>query len=122
MSYADDLVIMANSHNDLAKALLTLSATVKKLKLKINFKKSKIMTAGPGTMIPHKWTFTESDSKTNGTMEEVKNYKYLGVTVGIPRYIEHLQLKSKLFKYLEVQSKSIAHQSLFITHTVNALL
>ena len=78
LSYADELVIIANSYDDLANALLTLSMAVKRLRLEINFEKCKIIFGEPGTKIPHKWTFTKSDGMTSGTMEKVKNYKYLG--------------------------------------------
>ena len=74
--YADDLIIMATSPEDLQKSLDGLSAYCAKWKLDVNIKKTKCVTFSKGT------NCKQFQFKINNkSVENVKEYKYLGINI-----------------------------------------
>ena len=74
--YADDLIIMATSPEELQKSLDGLSEYCKKWKLNVNVKKTKCMTFSKGSN-----TRKIQFKINNKQIENVKEYKYLGISV-----------------------------------------
>ena len=76
LMYADDLIIMATSKEELQKSLDNLKVFCDKWKLNINYKKTKCMVFSKGTCRKDpKFTI---DSKS---IETTKEFKYLGITI-----------------------------------------
>ena len=77
--YADDLVLLSESESGLQKCLTKLNLYTKRWKLKINYKKSKIMVLGTATQrrtfLTSKWFFD------NNVLEQVEDYTYLGINI-----------------------------------------
>ena len=74
--YADDLIIMATSPEELQKSLDGLSSYCKKWKLDVNIKKTKCLTFSKGT------NCKQFQFKINNTVvENVKEYKNLGINL-----------------------------------------
>ena len=77
--YADDLVLLSESEAGLQKCLTKLKLYTKRWKLKINYKKSKIMVLGTATQrrtfLASKWFFD------NNVLEQVEDYTYLGINI-----------------------------------------
>ena len=74
MIYADDLIIMSTSPNALQQCLNNLETYCKKWKLDVNIKKPKIITFNKqGSLVKKHSYFYKSH-----TLENVKQYKYLG--------------------------------------------
>ena len=74
MNYADDLIIMSTSPNALQQCLNNLETYCKKWKLDVNIKKTKIITFNKqGSLVKKHSYFYKSH-----TLENVKQYKYLG--------------------------------------------
>ena len=76
LMYADDLIIMATSPEELQKSLDKLSVYCEKWKLSVNIKKTKCMTFSKGTNVK-KYPFKIN----NKIVEHTKEYKYLGIYV-----------------------------------------
>ena len=76
--YADDLVLLLQSDSGLQESLVKLECFVKKWKLKVNLKKSKILIFGSKTQrrsyIASSWYFG------GVSLECVDEYVYLGIT------------------------------------------
>ena len=76
LMYADDLIIMATSPDELQKSLDGLTAYCQKWKLNVNIKKTKCLTFSKGTNVKkHQFKIN------NKLVENTKEYKYLGVTI-----------------------------------------
>ena len=76
LMYADDLIIMATSPEELQKSLDGLTAYCHKWKLNVNIKKTKCVTFSKGTNVKkHLFKINEK------LVENVKEYKYLGITI-----------------------------------------
>ena len=112
LCYADDIVLVASSPEDLAQAILTLTQTIRQLRLTLNYDKSKILTMGPGTEKKHTWKVLSRDGTLHGQLAETNNNKYLGLTSRKTHYTQHLKLTTKLMKMMGAQTKAIARQSL----------
>ena len=76
LMYADDLIIMATSPEELQKSLDKLSLYCEKWKLNVNIKKTKIMTFSKGTNVKN-----HPFKINNKVVEHTKEYKYLGIHV-----------------------------------------
>ena len=76
--YADDLIILATSMGDLQKSLDSLGQYCAKWKLDINYNKTQCMTFSKGSQ-KEKHNFTINHQ----IMENVKVFKYLGITINI---------------------------------------
>ena len=76
LMYADDLIIMATSPEELQKSLDGLSSYCSKWKLDVNIKKTKCLTFSKGTKCKQ-YQF-EINHKA---IENVKEYKYLGINI-----------------------------------------
>ena len=76
LMYADDLIIMATSPEELQKSLDGLSAYCAKWKLDVNVKKTKCLTFSKGSNCK-KFQFKINHQ----VVENVKEYKYLGINV-----------------------------------------
>ena len=74
--YADDLIILSTSKDNLQKNLNLVNEYCKKWKLEINYSKTKCMTFTKGTQ-KEKYKF----SIDTHPIENVKQYKYLGITI-----------------------------------------
>ena len=74
LRYADDIILMAESEEELKSLLMKVKEESEKVGLKLNFQKTKIMVSGPITS----W---QIDGET---METVKNFIFLGskITAG----------------------------------------
>ena len=78
LRYADDTTLMAESEEELKSLLMKVKEGVKKVGLKLNIQKTKIMASGPTTS----W---EIDGETVETVETVSDFIFLGskiTTVG----------------------------------------
>ena len=76
LMYADDLIIMATSPEELQRSLDGLSKYCEKWKLNVNIKKTQCMTFSKGTNV-RKHPF-----KINGKLvEHTREYKYLGINI-----------------------------------------
>ena len=117
-----DIVIVTESQTDIAQALLTLTKTVKLLKLEINFTKSQIVTMWTGTSQTRQWAFSDTSGTVQGVIAEVKHYKYMGVTIQwirVQRFMEHQLAKSNTQIYgssNEVTRQPIPWQYREMTH------
>ena len=89
--YADDLVILCKSTEELKRAINELTIYCKQNYLAINHKKSKIMIFDKGK-IPKHDEFTIEDQK----LEEVNSYNYLGFKFS-PQLVfsDHLNMLNK---------------------------
>ena len=76
LMYADDLIILSTSKEGLQSNLNALNDYCKKWKLDINYVKTKCLTFTNGTQ-KEKHNFTLNSE----TIENVKEYKYLGITI-----------------------------------------
>ena len=76
LMYADDLIILSTSKENLQKDLSMVNEYCNKWKLQINYSKTKCMTFTKGTQ-KEKNIFTID----NYPIENVKKYKYLGITI-----------------------------------------
>ena len=77
LMYADDLIVFANSKEKLQQNLDIINKYCEDWKLEINCKKTKCMTFTKGTHTQEKFSF-----KINGhPIDNVKQYKYLGITI-----------------------------------------
>ena len=74
--YADDLIILSTSKEGLQSNFNALNDYCKKWKLDINYVKTKCLTFTNGTQ-KEKHNFTLNSE----TIENVKEYKYLGITI-----------------------------------------
>ncbi|KAH9312316.1 hypothetical protein KI387_027351 [Taxus chinensis] len=72
--YADDLILIATSAQGLQKQLLTLEAFCKKIGMQVNISKTKIMVFSNRRKRNQQPFFFEGS-----TLEEVTDYKYLGI-------------------------------------------
>ena len=76
LMYADDLIIIATTPEELQKSLDGLTEYCKKWKLNVNIKKTKCMTFSKGSNTKqHKFKIN------NKPVANVKEYKYLGITI-----------------------------------------
>ena len=73
--YADDIVLFANSANELQDELDLMSDYCKRWKLKINISKTKVMIFRKGGMISRNLSFYYDDEP----LEIVKKFNYLGI-------------------------------------------
>ena len=78
LMYADDLIIMATSPEELQKSLDRLSLYCEKWKLNVNIKKTKIMTFSKGSNVKN-----HPFKINNNLVEHTKEYKYLGIHVNV---------------------------------------
>ena len=74
--YADDLVLISTSRDDLQRSLDALQNYCEKWKLEINFKKTKALVFSKGTRVD-KTPFMVQNNK----IEITREYKYLGITI-----------------------------------------
>ena len=85
MNYADDLVIMATSHTALQQCLNNLEIYCKQWKLEVNIKKTKIVTFNKQGALIKKHSYNYKSY----TLENVKEYKYLGFTFTCSGSMKH---------------------------------
>ena len=85
MNYADDLIIMATSPNALQKCLNNLETYCKTWKLDVNIKKTKIVTFNKQGSLIKKHSYNYKSY----TLENVKEYKYLGFTFTCSGTMKH---------------------------------
>ena len=78
--YADDIVVFANTPEELQRGLNMLNEYCKRWKLTINIAKTKILVFRKGGILPRNIPFTYNGAP----LEIVKSFKYLGIvfTVG----------------------------------------
>jgi hypothetical protein len=76
LAYADDIVLLSTSKNGLQKALNEVQQYCQDWRLKVNHKKTKCMTFTRGTQKEKTPFFIEGEE-----LENVKEYKYLGITI-----------------------------------------
>ena len=76
LAYADDLVLLSRSKIGLQRALDAVAGYCSRWKLEINYKKTKCMTFSKGSQ-KESWIFNLGGHK----LENVREYKYLGVTI-----------------------------------------
>jgi len=97
LMYADDIAIIAESRDEMRKALRIIEDTLEHRNLKLNKKKSKVLRIGPGSTIPTTWS-PDNKSGEESAIEEVSEYKYLGVWFGKGRqHSKHMkQIKRKM--------------------------
>ena len=77
--YKDDLIILSTSKDNLQKKLNLVNEYCKKWKLEINYSKTKCLTFTKGTQ-KEKYKFS-IDTHFIENIENVKQYKYLGITI-----------------------------------------
>ena len=76
LAYADDIVLLSKSKEGLQNALDIVAKYCEKWKLKINQKKTKTMVFSKGNQM------IKAEFKVNGIpLENVKEFKYLGITI-----------------------------------------
>ena len=75
--FADDLILIAKTEEELQRKITTLSDFCKEKKLEINGKKPKCMVFNHGNKLCKASLFIN-----NTNIENVKSYKYLGFTIG----------------------------------------
>ena len=73
--YADDIVVFANSAEELQQGLDLLSDYCKRWKLKINVSKTKVMVFRKGVMMSRNLVFYYNGE----ALEIVNKFKYLGI-------------------------------------------
>ena len=77
--FADDIVLSANSEQDFTTLLQCLHSTLTSLGLEINTRKSKIIHMGPGATRKEEWQLVDVHNNSIGSIDKVKETKYLGV-------------------------------------------
>ena len=77
MLYADDIIILAQSKDELQKQMNTLNSFCQTNGLEINEKKTKVMVFNRGNNLCKADIYVE-----NSLIENVKQVKYLGFTIG----------------------------------------
>jgi hypothetical protein len=86
--FADDLVIIARSEEELMVQLQKVQHFTTEKKLEINYKKTEIMKVGPGTKEEREWFIVENATVT-GQIKETNVYKYLGIKLGRGRIYQY---------------------------------
>ena len=76
LMYADDLILLSHSEEDLQKKLNLLHEYCQKWKLVVNKKKTKIMVFNRGNKL-----IRTNCKLENATIETVKSFKYLGFSI-----------------------------------------
>ena len=81
--YADDTTLMAESEEELKNLLMKVKEESKKVSLKLNIQKTKIMTSGPIT----------SQQIDGETVETVSDFLFLGAPKSLQMVIAAVKLK-----------------------------
>ena len=76
LMYADDLILLATSPEELQKSLDGLSEYCEKWKMQVNIKKTKCMTFSKGSNIKQ-----ETFKINNKIVDNTREYKYLGINI-----------------------------------------
>jgi hypothetical protein len=89
--FADDLVIVARTEEELMRQIAQVQRFAEDKRLEINFKKTEIMKSGPGTAQEKTWMVMESGI-AKAMIEETNVYKYLGIRLSRHRlYQQHIK-------------------------------
>jgi hypothetical protein len=82
MFYADDIVLLAESEEDMQLELGALTELLRGTGLRINYKKSNIMKMGKNVGSEVEWEIVDRNMNSEGIIKEINQYKYLGLTLG----------------------------------------
>ena len=87
--FADDLVIIAESKEELEVQLQSLTKFTIKKRIELNYNKSEIMKRGPGLTTAGQWEIHKGESKLKTVLSETNFYKYLGIRFGRNKTYQH---------------------------------
>ena len=93
--FADDIVLIAKSENDLHKLFNHLSSWSKQWKLDLSVKKSKVMTMKGGIS---KWKLFNSSGVNYASLDEILSFKYLGVQIQLEAYKMYKNYNANILK------------------------
>ena len=96
LRYADDTTLMAESEEELKSLLMKVKEESKKVGLKLNIQKTKIMASGPMTS----W---EIDGETGETVETVSDFIFLGSKITADGDCSH-EIKRRLLLGRKIMS------------------
>ena len=109
--YADDLILLAPTEKELAALILKLIHCTDQLKLKINFKKSKIMNISPHTNDKAEggWKIKKNKTDEINHIDTTNSCVYLGITIGRstgdqPHWKERKKTTERLVNLLKVKA------------------
>ncbi len=106
LSYADDIVVIADTEDEILNMISHLIEITEQLHMAINFEKSKIMYIGcSNNDTLNEWEIYDDD-KIIGKIEQKKEYKYLGIIVNHSRSIhnKHIENKLKKMRFMQMQA------------------
>ena len=120
--YADDLILMSTTHESLQKCITRLEHYCKTWQLEVNLKKTKIMIFNKQGSLIKKYKFYYK----NNTLENVKEYKYLGFTftcsgsdnIGIQNLLKQAKKAWFSLQYHIRSSKNTKSQRIYIYLTL----
>ena len=97
LAYADDIVIVTRTRNELRQVFQRLVTEAKRIGLRINETKTKFMrVAGQQMLEPNDLKIKVEDGKVYN-FEEVNNFTYLGVSLA-SKNVEDTEIKTRLLK------------------------
>jgi len=111
--YADDIVLMAENKPSMRRSVGVVYDELGDLGLEINFKKSKVIRMGPGSLMPCDWAIADDSGQILGVIEESSQYKYLGVYIGKRKIgAEHMRRVRSRIPYATMSVIARARQSM----------
>jgi len=120
--YADDIVLMSESKEEMRLSLNVLYKELDQLDLCINYDKSKVIRMGPGSVMPCTWAVGNTTTNKGGVMKEAKQYKYLGVYFGKGKlWAEHMRKVKARIPFVTMSTIARARQSMDKTKVAEAL-